>query len=799
MGDDHTRATALRRAAGRLRGAVPGALRRPPGLVEQSRWLFALSALLSLVSTLPKPLLTMPPRLLPVTCAAVATLVAVWIRRQLTGRDPLVLDLVEVVAFAVLVTTFPAPVAVFVFGFAAVWFRALYGSVVRVVLYTGLLTLATLAAVPLWALAQGGDPANQLLIMVVPVPALCLSVLVARSLSRTLFAREQARRRDAALVELGHRLIGLTDPVAIHAEARRCTAAICAATPGLRAMVLAGDGTRLRVQYRAGDFDPGPVALPRSLLPADPDPSVAHPFTGGTTPAGLTGVEAAWVGVLLTEEPDGWIALGAPAGVPAEAVTAVQSMANQIALALRTSDAHHELSRLALVDPLTGLANRSAFTAALEAQHTRSGGYALLFLDLDDFKVVNDDLGHAAGDELLRHIAARLRRSVRSQDVCARLGGDEFAVLLRGSDDLATSVAQRLVEVVGAPVSLSGRLVQVGASLGLAFGSPESSADQLVKQADAAMYAAKAAGKNRMQVFDPAMLGSGAGAQFERELAAAAAAGQLVVHYQPIMGVAGGQPVAVEALVRWRHPTRGLLGPAEFVAIAERTGAILDIGAHVLRQACADVAGWDAVERAARLALHVNVSAVQLSEPGFPEAVRACLQGSGLAADRLVLEVTESQLLDAPEIRRALDELVELGAAIAIDDFGTGYSAISTLRTLPLDIVKVDRSFLTGCPGDIADEAVVEAIVEVGAQLGLRIVAAGVDRPDQHRFLCRVGADAGQGELYRGPAPADEIGAWLARRWTDGKDPSAVVDLLGGEAPAIETAMLDAPARRRTG
>jgi diguanylate cyclase (GGDEF)-like protein len=432
-------------------------------------------------------------------------------------------------------------------------------------------------------------------------------------------------------------------------------------------------------------------------------------------------------------------------------------------LALRTSEAHHELTTQANVDALTGLANRPAFTAALQlAIADQDRHVALLFLDLDDFKVVNDGLGHAAGDELLQIVASRLRRAVRPEDLCARLGGDEFAVLLPDADDVAATIAQRLVEHVARPVSLKGRVAQVGASVGLAFASPGTSAEELVQHADIAMYAAKAKGKNRVQDFDPSLLREDGTAAFEAELAAAAGAGQLVVHYQPIMSVPDGSCVAVEALVRWEHPTRGLLAPAEFISTAEQTGAIIGIGAAVLRRACADALGW--VGESGRLAVHVNVSAAQLTDPDFVDIVQACVTEFEMSAGQLVLEITESMVLDSPAIRAALDRLIAVGASIAIDDFGTGYSALSTLRNLPLDIVKIDKSFIAGGPSHSADEAVVAAIVQMAGRLGLRIVAEGVERPDQQEFLATVGADAAQGYLYLRPTSAPEFTSWLAER-----------------------------------
>jgi EAL domain-containing protein (putative c-di-GMP-specific phosphodiesterase class I) len=340
-------------------------------------------------------------------------------------------------------------------------------------------------------------------------------------------------------------------------------------------------------------------------------------------------------------------------------------------------------------------------------------------------------------------------------------------VLLADTDRSAARVAQRLVELVAGPVSFKGQPATVGASVGLAFGAPGSSAEELVQHADIAMYAAKAKDQNRVQAFDPGLLQERGGAGFEAEVAGAAAAGELVVHYQPIVGVADDGCVAVEALVRWQHPRRGLLGPAEFIGVAEHTGAIGDIGAFVLRRACADAASW--VGPGGRLAVHVNVSAAQLTDPGFPDLVEECLAAQDMEPEKLVLEITEGMVLESAPVRFALDCLSDLGVsvAVAVDDFGTGYSALSVIRTLPLDIIKLDKSFLSHGPSHTADEAVVAAIVQMAGRLGLTVVAEGVERPDQQRFLRYVGVDAAQGYLYLRPTTADRFAQWLQHRPAD--------------------------------
>jgi diguanylate cyclase (GGDEF)-like protein len=449
--------------------------------------------------------------------------------------------------------------------------------------------------------------------------------------------------------------------------------------------------------------------------------------------------------------------------VPAEAVTALQSLNNQVALALGSSQAHRDLETQTLTDALTGLANRAAFTVALdEATRDATDRTWVLFLDLDDFKVVNDGLGHVAGDELLRLVAARMLGALREQDLCARLGGDEFGVLLRDAEeDRARRVGQRLVELLSAPITLEGRLTQVGASVGLARLQPGVTGTAVVQQADIAMYAAKAAGKNRVQAFSPTLLDVDDTSALGEELRQAVRDGQFVVHYQPILSATDGRCLAVEALVRWAHPTRGLLSPAAFLDVAERTAVVIPIGEQVLRQACADAATWRDGDRA--VALHVNVSPSQLAHPHFVTVVRECLAEHALAPKRLVIEITESTVLDFPAVQGTLDVLAELGVGIAVDDFGTGYSALTTLRTLPVDVVKIDKSFVAGVATEVADQAVLEAIAQMAHRLGLQTVAEGVEYEEQQEFVQRAGITAVQGYLHQRPVPADELEAWLGR------------------------------------
>ena len=419
-----------------------------------------------------------------------------------------------------------------------------------------------------------------------------------------------------------------------------------------------------------------------------------------------------------------------------------------------------------LRDPLTGLPSRVLFRArlqqAIEGLARRRGEHvAVLFLDLDRFKVVNDSLGHDVGDKLISAVAERLRNTVRRHELIARFGGDEFAILcedLRDEED-AVAVAERVLRALATPFQLAHAEVVSVASIGIAItGDPAQDPDDLVRDADAAMYRAKEDGGARTKLFD-AVTRERAVARLHMEngLRHAAERGELRLHFQPEVSVATGEIVGVEALVRWQHPERGLLAPGEFIALAEETGLIVPIGEWVLREACRRAVGWDG------LLLRVNVSARQLTRGDLPGVVADVLEETGLGAERLCLEVTESVLVEDPDMsERTLGAIEALGVAIAVDDFGTGYSSLEQLRRFPVDCVKIDRSFVRGIGSSQEDAAIVAAVVELGHVLGLSVTAEGVETPEQHERLRELGCDDAQGFLFGRPVPGEEIDARLA-------------------------------------
>jgi diguanylate cyclase (GGDEF)-like protein len=427
--------------------------------------------------------------------------------------------------------------------------------------------------------------------------------------------------------------------------------------------------------------------------------------------------------------------------------------------------------RQAFTDSLTGLANRALFLERLEQALVlaeREGTpVAVLFLDLDRFKLANDSLGHSAGDELLIAAAERIRGVVRGVETVARLGGDEFAVLLEGgSTDAAISTAERIQAALQAPVEIADREVFVSASIGIATG--DGTAKDLLRDADVAMYRAKALGKGRYQVFESGMHAEVVQRlELEADIQRAVERDELVVHYQPIVTLPEGRVVGVEALVRWCHPTRGLVAPAAFIPVAEETGQILEIGAWVLREACRQAAAWQAElgDEGEPLRLSVNLSGLQLAQPSVADDVRGALEESRLAPGSLVLELTETVIMQDTEASIArLRDLKELDVRIAVDDFGTGYSSLRYLQRFPIDILKIAKPFVDGVAEDSEEAIMARAIADLSRNLGLSTIAEGIEHQPQADALHALGCPLGQGYLFSRPVPGPELTALLLRQ-----------------------------------
>jgi diguanylate cyclase (GGDEF)-like protein len=560
-------------------------------------------------------------------------------------------------------------------------------------------------------------------------------------------------------------------------------------------VLFGADGTPLRTTYGPGDESVTMTETDRaaamelaSLVDRDrPVVSLVPPFENPRLQALFEerGIRHAMLAMLPGESRMiGTIMLANRFGIEhsysADDLRLLEALANNASVALqydrleqavtKLRSLQDELRHQAYHDPLTGLPNRSLFMERVKEELERRGGMiAVLFIDVDDFKIVNDTLGHSVGDALLVSVAGRLRHSVRPQDVVARLGGDEFAVLLPGIEDSPAQprgVARRILEAFDAQVHAGSQLVSVHVSVGITDSRRSRDADQLIREADLAMYQAKSHGKSRFEFFEASMAAAMLRLHDVREeLAKAIDREEIVVEYQPIVSLETGQISAAEALVRWEHPVRGRVAPAEFVPLAEETGLISALDRHVLRQACRQARRWQLADTTeAPLRVHVNLSVAELRDPELVPGVLTMLNECELAPEHLTLEITETQLLgDAAHSAVRFQELRDLGVRIALDDFGTGYSSLSSLHSLPVDSLKIAKPFVDGLTGGGREASFIGMILELARTLELEVIAEGIETSAQLEALRGLGAGLGQGYLLGRPS-APKPGRFERRR-----------------------------------
>ena len=463
---------------------------------------------------------------------------------------------------------------------------------------------------------------------------------------------------------------------------------------------------------------------------------------------------------------------------------------------VRMAGSQTDITEGKVVDSLTGLRNRLYFIDKIESCLNACEGaahpFAVLFLDLDRFKVVNDSLGHDAGDQLLIEVSTRLQLSLRASDivsrntipsVIARFGGDEFAILVHdaGNVQAASAVAERILKQLAPPFCLESHAVFVSASIGIALGKSATTPEDLLRNADAAMYYAKTRGKARFEVFNESIHDRAiARMEMETDLRNAVDEKQFVVHYQEEVSLQTGKTVGVEALLRWRHPRKGLLAPSEFISIAEETGLIIPIGRWVLTHACRQMAEWHGSRRGGCLpSVSVNVSLKQLEDPGFVDDVARALADTGLNPASLRLELTESSIMNDSQLTLiVLRRLKELHVGLELDDFGTGYSSLSYLHQLPFDAVKIDRSFIDGMPGREGSAKMVETILGMAHSLKLDVVAEGVETKEQRDHLISMGCSLAQGFYFSKPVDSDTMSRALREQNETGNEPSELKDTL---------------------
>jgi diguanylate cyclase (GGDEF)-like protein len=441
-----------------------------------------------------------------------------------------------------------------------------------------------------------------------------------------------------------------------------------------------------------------------------------------------------------------------------------------------------QLMHTAAHDPLTGLPTRRFLLERLEHELARdaAGGerIAVLFVDLDNFKLVNDSLGHGCGDEVLAEMARRILGCIGPDDTASRFGGDEMVVLHpRATDDSEVVLGRRMLAALAEPIFVSGKEVVVSASVGIALCAPGmKSAEQLLREADTALYSAKDRGRARLERFsDELYARAEKRVQIESDLRAALREQQLFVEYQPQVRLKDGRVVGVEALVRWRHPTHGVVPPGDFIPIAEDCGLIVNIGRLVLQKSCSQLAEWTKLASGRSLAMTVNVSPRQLAEPAFFAELRQVLADTGIDPTALCLEITESAMMSAPaEVVQLLEQIRQLGVYIAIDDFGTEHSSLSRLRDMPAEVLKIDRSFIDGLGSETGDTAIVSSILSLAYAMGKHTIAEGVEKREQAAILLRMGCEVAQGYFFSRPVAAEQITPMLSRElWQARSAPTA--------------------------
>ena len=452
---------------------------------------------------------------------------------------------------------------------------------------------------------------------------------------------------------------------------------------------------------------------------------------------------------------------GSAGSLPNGARSEIERLRGMIAQLLHTA-AH---------DPLTGLPTRGFLLERLEHELARDSAddarIAILFIDLDNFKLVNDSLGHCSGDEVLAEMARRIVGCIGPEDIASRFGGDEMVVLhSRATEDSGTALGERILAALADPIFVSGKEIVVLASAGLALCKPGAkSAEQLLCEADTALYAAKDRGRARLVRFsDELHARAEKRVQIESDLRAALRESQFFVEYQPQVRLRDGRVVGVEALVRWRHPRHGVVPPGDFIPVAEECGLIVRIGRLVLRESCRQLSEWTKLRPGRPLAMTVNISPRQIAEPAFFAELRQVLAETGIDPAALCLEITESAMMSATEeVVRLLDQIKQLGVFIAIDDFGTEHSSLSRLRDMPAEVLKIDRSFVDGLSSEPGDTAIVSSILSLAYAMGKHTIAEGVEKREQAAMLLRMGCEVAQGYFFSRPVAAEQIVPMLSK------------------------------------
>jgi diguanylate cyclase (GGDEF)-like protein len=671
------------------------------------------------------PTMFVAAQLAPIGIAAVLAFTA--LRRQTYWWDAILLPPLMVLTGIGL----GDPMAVIGLALAVLAHQSLFGGV-RLWLVRTVLGASSIPAVVAYVEFYRGSAMHWQSVIYL-LPQVAMMSMLTRALYLALLRQANAQAREAVLADASRQMLTAADVQAVMEIGMVAVRELISLTPGLVVMIARPGADGLLIARSEG---------------------LTSQWGGGMIPLSVADDPAPYFRAILPglrhwaadRTADRYTFLGYHKRLPADLLDSFRTLKHQVVLGEASRASHAELDHRANHDHLTKLPNRAKFFASLAAAVDEGppGTVALLNIDLDDFKKVNDTYGHAAGDELLVQVAERIREADPAGGLGARFGGDEFALMITGLAEpaVADKIAEDLCARLVAPMVLAAATVRVGASIGVAVLAPQCSATELIRRADIAMYSAKALGKNRVVTFTAEVHGEVARhRQLEDQLPYAIARGEIAVYFQPYLSLATGTWAGIEALAAWHHPRLGLVSCRPLLAIAERTGDLADVTAHIVRSVAGQLAS---VPGGTALPVGLNVGARQLLDPDFAGSVLATLAETGLDPHRLVLEIIESEHIDAPAAREQLHRLAAGGVRIALDDFGTGYVSLTSLRSFPIHQLKVDGTFLTGDPGAL------DLVLSMGELLGTPTVVQGVTAPEQLARLRRTGATAVQGDLISG-------------------------------------------------
>jgi diguanylate cyclase (GGDEF)-like protein len=802
MGDVATWTTAPGRWFGRQFARLRRQLGPDLGLVKRVAWMaWAFNLLLFATLILLTLLVSSVSWQFRVAIAAALVGAMLWEGAALrAGRFPLWADVLETAAVVLLawgIPDYPPKLIVAAFALPGLGYRCLYGGLWQAAARTAA-TLAAIFAGRLIFASADDLYAEVRAVLPLVLPAAFVAMLC-QGLTRTLRHEEALLHRQRVRARLNRDLIAARRPAEVYEAILDAVLDLFGGQPGVRAIVwdessgpgpVAARGDRAEEALAARPKGAGvlPTWIREAIVAGEPVYQDPTDFVGVRQTFGFDPLPGVTLVVPLQRRQElRTLSVGSERPIPPVAQREIASYAKVVEIAFesltlneRLRESQEALRQRSYYDPLTRLANRDLLRLRLDWAFARPNrDFALLLVDLDQFKTINDSLGHVAGDEALVAVAGRLAGCARPGDTVARLGGDEFAIFMDRLEEPAEAerVARCVLEVLDAPLTgvfNRGSDVYLRGSVGLALSGPAArTPSDLMRNADVAMYAAKTAGGAVYRVFEPAMRASILDRlELEADLNHAIERGELVLHYQPIVNLKSWEVVVVEALVRWNHPQRGMVPPSRFIPVAEESGVIEAIGAWALEESCRQLREWSAIPELSKVRMGVNLSPRQLAQPDFARRVSTIIAEAGIDPSRIGLELTEGALVEHTEASLSkLRTLNALGARLAIDDFGTGFSSLSYLRRFPFDVLKIDRAFVHRVDVDEDAAALASAIISMARALGLECVAEGVERPGEARWLRDAGCGYGQGFLFTPALPPEQLASLLSSKepWFSGQ------------------------------